>query len=129
VALAMEASSQGQEVILRRIQKALKKANAGESRFQLSVSIGVARFDPKHPVSLGELMLQADKSMYEEKRKRRKLLRRVRQKTRAANVRKKNTRRGPGQMGLEGRIEKRVGMEIPVRLLASAQVSSKKLLP
>ena len=72
VAVAMEASSQGQEVILRRIQKALKKANAGESRFQLSVSIGVARFDPKHPVSLGELMLQADKSMYEEKRKRQK---------------------------------------------------------
>jgi diguanylate cyclase (GGDEF)-like protein len=72
VALAMEASSQGQEVILRRIQKALKKANAGESRFQLSVSIGVARFDPKHPVSLGELMLQPDKAMYEEKRKRQK---------------------------------------------------------
>jgi hypothetical protein len=32
----------------------------------------VSRFDPKHPVSLGELMLQADKSMYEEKRKRQK---------------------------------------------------------
>lgn len=72
VALALEASSQGEEVILRRIQKALKKANAGESRFHLSVSVGVARFDPKHPVSLGELMLQADKAMYEQKRKRQK---------------------------------------------------------
>lgn len=69
-ALALEASSQGQAVILKRIQKALKKANAGESRFLLSVSVGVARLDPKHPVSLGELMLQADKAMYEEKRKR-----------------------------------------------------------
>jgi diguanylate cyclase (GGDEF)-like protein len=72
VVLAMEASSQGQEVILRRIQKALERANTEESRFRLSVSVGVARFDPKHPVSLGELMLQADKAMYEEKRKRRK---------------------------------------------------------
>jgi diguanylate cyclase (GGDEF)-like protein len=72
VALALEASTQGQEVILRRIQKALKKANTGESRFQLSFSVGLAQFDPKHPVSLGELMLQADKAMYEEKRKRQK---------------------------------------------------------
>jgi diguanylate cyclase (GGDEF)-like protein len=68
--LALETSTKSQEVILRRFEKALKKANAGETRFRLSVSIGVARFDPKHAVSLGELMLEADKAMYEEKRKR-----------------------------------------------------------
>jgi len=70
VAVAMESTVSSQEVILRRISKNLKKANAGESRFQLSLSIGAARFDPKHPVSLGELMLQADKAMYEQKRTR-----------------------------------------------------------
>jgi diguanylate cyclase (GGDEF)-like protein len=70
VALALESSAQTQEVILRRLAKNLKKANPGESRFQLSLSIGVARFDPKHPLSLADLMLQADQSMYEEKRKR-----------------------------------------------------------
>jgi diguanylate cyclase (GGDEF)-like protein len=70
VVLALETSNKSQEVILRRFEKALKKANAGETRFRLSVSIGVARFDPKHAVSLGELMLEADKAMYEEKRKR-----------------------------------------------------------
>lgn len=72
VALALETSSQSKEVILRRLAKNLKKANAGESRYQLSLSIGATRFDPKHPLSLGDLMLQADKAMYEEKRKRRK---------------------------------------------------------
>jgi diguanylate cyclase (GGDEF)-like protein len=70
VAVALESTVQSQEVILRRLAKNLKKANTGESRFQLALSIGAARFDPKHPVSLGELMLQADKAMYEQKHKR-----------------------------------------------------------
>jgi diguanylate cyclase (GGDEF)-like protein len=68
VVLASEASSQTQEVVLRRLEKSLKKLNAGESRYRVSVSIGVARFDPKHAISLGELMAQADKAMYEQKR-------------------------------------------------------------
>jgi hypothetical protein len=29
----------------------------------------VARFDPKRAITLGELMVQADKAMYEKKRK------------------------------------------------------------
>jgi diguanylate cyclase (GGDEF)-like protein len=70
VALALESSRQSQDVILRRLNKNLKKANAGESRFPLSLSIGAAHFDPKNPVSLGDLMLQADQAMYEQKRKR-----------------------------------------------------------
>jgi diguanylate cyclase (GGDEF)-like protein len=68
VVLATEASVQTSEVILRRLEKALKKSNAGESRYQLSLSVGVARFDPKRAVSLGELMAQADEAMYEQKR-------------------------------------------------------------
>jgi diguanylate cyclase (GGDEF)-like protein len=72
VVLALESSTQNQEVILRRLAKNLKKANAGDSRIKLSLSIGVARFDPKHPLSLGDLMLQADQAMYEEKRRRQK---------------------------------------------------------
>ncbi len=68
VVLASEASSQTQEVLLRRLEKALKNSSAGESRYELSLSVGVARFDPKHAVSLGELMAQADEAMYEQKR-------------------------------------------------------------
>jgi len=68
VALTSETSNQTREVILRRLEKNLKKSNANESRYELSLSVGVARFDPKHAVSLGELMGQADEAMYEQKR-------------------------------------------------------------
>jgi len=68
VVLASEASTQTQDVLLRRLEKALKKSNSGECRYQLSLSVGVARFDPKRAVSLGELMAQADEAMYEQKR-------------------------------------------------------------
>ncbi|HXM94461.1 MAG TPA: GGDEF domain-containing protein [Candidatus Dormibacteraeota bacterium] len=68
--LALEASTQSQGVILRRLAKSLKKSNANESRYEMSLSVGLARFDPKHPVSLGELIAQADQAMYEQKRSR-----------------------------------------------------------
>jgi diguanylate cyclase (GGDEF)-like protein len=68
VVLAMEASNQTYEVILRRLEKNLKKLNAAESGYALSLSVGVATFDPKRPITLGELMVQADKAMYEKKR-------------------------------------------------------------
>jgi diguanylate cyclase (GGDEF)-like protein len=68
--LALEASSQDEGPILRRLEKSLKKANANEPRYDLSLSVGVARFDPKHAVALGVLMEQADRDMYDQKRKR-----------------------------------------------------------
>jgi diguanylate cyclase (GGDEF)-like protein len=68
VVLASEASDQTKDVLLRRLEKTLKKSNAGESRYQLSLSVGVARLDPKRAVSLGELTAQADEAMYEQKR-------------------------------------------------------------
>jgi diguanylate cyclase (GGDEF)-like protein len=73
VALALETSNQTQEVILSRLEKNLKKSSATESRYELSLCVGVARFDPKHPIPLGELMVLADRAMYEKKRTARKL--------------------------------------------------------
>jgi diguanylate cyclase (GGDEF)-like protein len=67
--LVLDASNQDEAAILSRLEKALKKSNAGESRYELSLSVGVARFDPQNAVSLGELMELADKDMYEQKRK------------------------------------------------------------
>jgi diguanylate cyclase (GGDEF)-like protein len=69
-ALALETSSQDDGVILHRLEESLKKSNANESRYALSLSVGVARFDPQNAVSLGELMEKADRDMYEHKRKR-----------------------------------------------------------
>jgi diguanylate cyclase (GGDEF)-like protein len=71
--LALEASCENREVILRRLEKNIKGANAGESRHELSLSIGMSRFDPKHPVSLGKLIASADEAMYEEKKNRSQL--------------------------------------------------------
>jgi diguanylate cyclase (GGDEF)-like protein len=68
--LALEASCQNQAVILRRLEKALKGSDAKETRYELSLSVGMARFDPKHPVSLGKLIAAADEAMYEEKKSR-----------------------------------------------------------
>jgi diguanylate cyclase (GGDEF)-like protein len=68
VVLAEESSNQTQEIILGRVEKNLKKFNETEARYKLSLSIGAARFDPKSAITLGELMVQADKAMYEKKR-------------------------------------------------------------
>ena len=73
VVLALEASNQTLEVILRRLEKSLKKSSATESRYELSLCVGVARFDPKRAITLGELMVQADRAMYEKKRNAQKL--------------------------------------------------------
>jgi len=71
--LALDASNPNRRAIMPRIEESLKKANAAESRYKLSFSIGVARFDPRSPTSLGELMAKADQEMYAHKRSRRAL--------------------------------------------------------
>jgi len=68
--LALEVSKESQEVMLRRLEKSLEKSNATEPRYELSLSVGVARFDPQCAASLGELMALADRAMYEKKRSR-----------------------------------------------------------
>jgi diguanylate cyclase (GGDEF)-like protein len=67
--LAPEASSQNEAAILHRLKKSLKKSNLNESRYELSLSVGVGQFDPKHAVSLGDLMEHADRDMYVQKQK------------------------------------------------------------
>jgi GGDEF domain-containing protein len=59
-------------VIVPRIEQSLEKANIRESRFKLSFSIGMARFDPRAASTLGELMAHADWDMYLHKRQHRR---------------------------------------------------------
>jgi len=68
VILAPEASDQGLEEMLRRLRKSLEETNLSESRYQLSIHLGAAQFDPLCPVTLGELMAAAERAMYEQKR-------------------------------------------------------------
>lgn len=68
--LAWEASLPDVKTILGRLSKNLVKANADELQYKLSLSVGVARYDPNFPVPLGELMASADAAMYKQKRRR-----------------------------------------------------------
>jgi two-component system cell cycle response regulator len=71
--LASDASIPSRQTIVPRLENILEKANAACMRYRLSFSIGVARFDPHTPVSLGELMARADQDMYVHKRLHREL--------------------------------------------------------
>jgi diguanylate cyclase (GGDEF)-like protein len=66
--LALEASSANQEMILHRLEKSIEKSNVNEPGYKLSLSVGVSRFDPNSSISLDELLVQADRAMYERKR-------------------------------------------------------------
>jgi diguanylate cyclase (GGDEF)-like protein len=70
--LALDATSPSRRAIVPRIEESLEKANARESRYRLSFSVGVARFEPQTTSSLGELMVRADEEMYAHKRSRQK---------------------------------------------------------
>jgi diguanylate cyclase (GGDEF)-like protein len=66
--LASDASTPSRQAIVPRIEKSLEQANAARFRYSLSFSIGIARFDPRNPASLGELMAMADRQMYAHKK-------------------------------------------------------------
>ncbi|GAC1660746.1 MAG: hypothetical protein PVS2B2_13220 [Candidatus Acidiferrum sp.] len=66
--LASEASTADRQVIVPRLEESLSKLNDLESRYKLSLSVGIARFDPRNPSSLGELIAQADEDMYAHKK-------------------------------------------------------------
>ena len=66
--LALEASSGDQAAILRRLEEQLAFVSAEENRYKLSLSVGMVRFDPKNAVVLSDLLSEADRAMYAEKR-------------------------------------------------------------
>jgi len=68
--LAMEATRYSERAIQERLKENLRRCNAGETRYSLSLSIGVARFEPFHAATVEELMSEADRKMYEQKRSR-----------------------------------------------------------
>lgn len=72
VVVVVEASRRDEVAIRTRLLENLGRRNACESRCAISLSLGVARFDPRSRTSIGQLMLQADEIMYEDKRRRSK---------------------------------------------------------
>ncbi len=66
--LTNEANSSSQQDILRRLKENLDSEASRDPRYALSLSVGVARFDPQRPSTLDALLNLADRRMYEAKR-------------------------------------------------------------
>lgn len=57
------------EIVASRLQKNIDDFNRVLNRgYKLSMSVGIALYNPEDPASVDELLSQADKSMYEQKR-------------------------------------------------------------
>jgi diguanylate cyclase (GGDEF)-like protein len=74
VALISEVPGRNVEAISRRLQRNLADRPGAERPYTLSLSVGVAHFDPDHPVTLQELMRRADAALYRHKRKAHRVL-------------------------------------------------------
>jgi diguanylate cyclase (GGDEF)-like protein/PAS domain S-box-containing protein len=67
--LAIDADEERAETLLGRFHKLIDNINSRKGqKYDLSISIGYAVFDPRHPDSLDELMSHADMEMYEDKK-------------------------------------------------------------
>jgi two-component system cell cycle response regulator len=71
VALIMDEPERSAEIICRRLQTNLADCTDADSPYTLSLSVGVAHFDPGKPVTLQELMKQADTALYQHKHEKR----------------------------------------------------------
>jgi diguanylate cyclase (GGDEF)-like protein len=72
--LAIEASGYSEATIKDRLFECLRSKSAEQPGYEISLSLGVARFDPSNCSSIGELMVKADQAMYEQKRRRPRIL-------------------------------------------------------
>ncbi len=62
------------EKVIERLQRGIEEFNKKSSRvYKLSVSTGVALYDPASPCSLDDLVVEADKMMYREKRRKKEI--------------------------------------------------------
>jgi diguanylate cyclase (GGDEF)-like protein len=68
VILANEAGEDSRQDILRRLKENLLSEGLRDPRYPLSLSVGVARFDPQNPMTLDEILNLADRAMYQAKR-------------------------------------------------------------
>ena len=72
VVFAVESVANQKEILLKRLHENLNHYNQKNcQKINLSISVGITRYDPLHPCSMAELLDQADKRMYEDKRAKR----------------------------------------------------------
>jgi diguanylate cyclase (GGDEF)-like protein len=80
VVLALETSDLSGDILARRLREAMAERNARSDRgYALTLSIGVARYDPRSSATVADLLARADALMYEHKREKAETARRLRQ--------------------------------------------------
>jgi diguanylate cyclase (GGDEF)-like protein/PAS domain S-box-containing protein len=71
VVLAVDASMESADVLTNRIQTILeRRQQQGDRPYQLSISMGIAHYDPEAPCTVSEMITQADGRMYQQKQAR-----------------------------------------------------------
>jgi diguanylate cyclase (GGDEF)-like protein/PAS domain S-box-containing protein len=68
VVLAVDASKESADILANRIHATMERRNQqGDRSYQLTLSMGIAHYDPEVPCTLSELIIQADDRMYQQK--------------------------------------------------------------
>lgn len=67
VVLPVGTSAEGVDIIINRFNRAFDQLQSDGRGYRVSVSFGLARFDPARPCSLDDLISVADSSMYKQK--------------------------------------------------------------
>ena len=68
--ILLESTNGNDNMLITRLYENIKDYNAKMSHdYKLSISVGVAQFDPEYPISIDELLSKADVLMYAQKRK------------------------------------------------------------
>jgi diguanylate cyclase (GGDEF)-like protein len=68
-AFPVEAVAESADVLAARLQRNVEEYNARSDRpYALSLSVGVARFDPEKCQSIEQLLAEADEELYRQKR-------------------------------------------------------------
>ena len=69
IVLAVNFADTDISAIERRLKAKIEQQNASNPRFQISLSYGVVRFDPRFDTSLGDMISKADQKLYEHKKR------------------------------------------------------------
>jgi two-component system cell cycle response regulator len=67
IVLAINASDASIDTITARLQENVERYNHNGIQFRVSISYGVARFNPQEQASLDEMIAQADRALYADK--------------------------------------------------------------
>lgn len=67
IVLAINASDASIDAITARLQENVERYNQNGTQYQVSISYGVARFNPQEKATLDEMIAQADRALYANK--------------------------------------------------------------